>query len=410
MDREAEDESGPEATLSVVSSLASVAREEWDAVANPGWQVGRHGALEPAGAPSAPYNPFLSHDFRSLLEDSGCVSRRTGWLPQHLLLHDEAGVLLGAVPAYLKNHSMGEYVFDHGWADAFERAGGAYYPKLQVSVPFTPATGPRLLARTGTEAVRPVLAAGLVALARQREASSVHVTFATEAEWQALAREGWLPRTDRQFHWFNEGYATFEDFLAGFASRKRKQVKRERREAVVAGIEIERLTGAAITEAHWDAFFGFYMDTADRKWGQPYLNRRFFSLLGERMRDRVLLVLARREGAYIAGAFNLIGSDALYGRNWGAIEHHPFLHFEVCYHQAIEFAIERGLDRVEAGAQGEHKLARGYRPVPTYSAHWIAHRGLRDAVARHLDRERVSIAAEIEFLDEHTPFRHGGEG
>lgn len=408
MDRNA-DESGPEATLSVVSSLAAVPRDAWDAVANPGWRVGVCGALAAAGEPP-PYNPFLSHDFLSLLEDSGCVSPRTGWLPQHLLLHDEAGLLLGAVPAYLKNHSMGEYVFDHGWADAFERAGGAYYPKLQVSVPFTPATGPRLLARGDTEALRPVLAAGLVALARQREASSVHVTFATEAEWQALAAEGWLARTDRQFHWFNEGYATFDDFLSGFASRKRKQVKRERREAVAAGIVIERLTGAAITEAHWDAFFRFYMDTADRKWGQPYLNRRFFSLLGERMRDRVLLVLARREGAYVAGAFNLIGSDALYGRNWGAIEHHPFLHFEVCYHQAIEFAIERGLSRVEAGAQGEHKLARGYRPVATYSAHWIAHRGLREAVARHLARERASIAAEIEFLGEHTPFRHGDEG
>jgi hypothetical protein len=397
--------------LSVAAAMADVDKAAWDAVANPGWKVGPRGTLACEEAAAEPFNPFVCHDFLAILEEAGTVSARTGWLPRHLLLDGPYGGLAGAVPAYLKSHSQGEFVFDHGWADAFERAGGRYYPKLQVSVPFTPATGPRLLAAPGPEreAVRAALAEGIVALERESGASSAHVTFPTEEEWRLLTARGFLARTDRQFHWFNEGFGSFDDFLETFASRKRKQVKRERREAVVAGIAIERLTGAAITERDWDAFFAFYMDTGDRKWGRPYLNRRFFSLLGERLAERVVLVMAKREGRPIAGALNIAGSDTLYGRYWGAVEHHPFLHFEVCYHQAVEHAIEHGLARVEAGAQGEHKLARGYRAVPTFSAHHIAHRGLRDAVANYLEREREMVAAETEFLAEHAPFRKGGE-
>jgi predicted N-acyltransferase len=397
--------------LSVAAAMADIDKSAWDAVANPGWSVGRRGAISSDGTAAEPFNPFVCHDFLSILEEAGTVSARTGWLPRHLLLDAPGGGLAGAVPAYLKNHSQGEFVFDHGWADAFERAGGRYYPKLQVSVPFTPATGPRLLAAPGPEreAVRSALAEGIVALERESGASSAHVTFPSETEWRLLTARGFLARTDRQFHWFNEGFGSFDDFLETFASRKRKQVKRERREAVAAGITIERLTGAALTERDWDAFFAFYMDTGDRKWGRPYLNRRFFSLLGERLAERVVLVMAKREGRPIAGALNIAGSDTLYGRYWGALEHHPFLHFEVCYHQAVEHAIEHGLARVEAGAQGEHKLARGYRAVPTYSAHHIAHRGLRDAVANYLEREREMVAAETEYLAEHAPFRKAAD-
>jgi predicted N-acyltransferase len=396
--------------LSVAAAMAEIDRAAWDAVANPGWTLGPRGAIRREDSTAEPFNPFVCHDFLAILEEAGTVSARTGWLPRHLVLDAPDGGLAGAVPAYLKSHSQGEFVFDHGWADAFERAGGRYYPKLQVSVPFTPATGPRLLAATGPgrDALRGALADGLVALARETGASSVHVTFPTEDEWRLLTARGFLARTDRQFHWFNEGFSTFDDFLDTFASRKRKQVKRERREAVANGITIETVTGAALTEAHWDAFFRFYQDTGSRKWGRPYLNRRFFSLLGERLADRVLLVLARREGRTIAGALNIIGSDTLYGRYWGAIEEHPFLHFEVCYHQAVEWAIAHGLARVEAGAQGEHKLARGYRAVPTFSAHHIAHRGLRDAVANYLVRERAMVAAERDYLAEHAPFRKDG--
>ncbi|GGG26209.1 hypothetical protein GCM10008026_03110 [Chelatococcus composti] len=315
-------------------------------------------------------------------------------------------------PCYGKSHSLGEYVFDHGWAEAFERAGGRYYPKLQVAVPFTPATGRRLLVRPGpgAETARRGLVAGLRALRREIDASSVHVTFLPQEEWHFLAEEGFLLRTDRQFHWANEGYQTFEDFLAALSARKRKAIRRERRDALAAGITVELLTGSDLTEAHWDAFFAFYQDTGSRKWGRPYLPRAFFSLVGERMADRILLVMARRDGRYIAGALNFIGESTLYGRNWGAIEHHPFLHFELCYYQAIDFAIRHGLARVEAGAQGEHKLARGYRPTLTYSAHDIAHPGLRRAVADYLERERAAIAAEVEVLAEELPYRHSGTG
>lgn len=353
------------------------------------------------------YNPLVSFAFLSALEDSGCAVRRTGWHGHHLRLEDGQGRLLGAVPCYLKSHSQGEYVFDHGWSDAFERAGGRYYPKLQSAVPFSPVTGPRLLVSKGEDSakVKAGLAAGLKAVTQKLGVSSAHVTFAQESDVEVLEAAGFLHRTDQQFHFFNESFSTYDDFLATLASRKRKAMKKERREALTPGISIDRLTGKDLTEKAWDDFFAFYMDTGSRKWGRPYLNRQFFSLIGERMADDILLVMARRNGRYIAGAINFIGSDALYGRNWGCIEDHPFLHFEVCYHQAIDFAIERKLKVVEAGAQGEHKLARGYRPVTMHSAHYIAHPGLRNAVADYLGRERQEVKRMSEYLEEHTPFR-----
>ncbi|NUS18719.1 MAG: GNAT family N-acetyltransferase [Mesorhizobium sp.] len=353
------------------------------------------------------YNPLVSFAFLSALEDSGCAIRRTGWQGHHIRLETAQGRLLGAVPCYLKSHSQGEYVFDHGWSDAFERAGGRYYPKLQCSVPFTPVTGPRLLVSKGESegAVRAGLAEGLKLVTDKLGVSSAHVTFANEPDVATLEAAGFLHRTDQQFHFFNEGFSTYDDFLATLASRKRKAMKKERREALADGISIDWLTGKDITEKAWDDFFAFYMDTGGRKWGRPYLNRQFFSLIGERMADDILLVMAKRNGRYIAGAINFIGSDALYGRNWGCIEDHPFLHFEVCYHQAIDFAIERKLKVVEAGAQGEHKLARGYRPVTMHSAHYISHPGLRNAVADYLRRERREVERMGEYLEEHTPFR-----
>jgi uncharacterized protein len=353
----------------------------------------------------------VSHAFLSALEDSGCVGGKTGWAPVHILVEDEAEKLLGAAPCYLKSHSMGEYVFDHSWADAYTRAGGRYYPKLQVAVPFTPVTGPRLIVPDGPRSaeIRSYLIAGLRALRDQTGASSIHATFLQEADLKALTAEKFQQRDDQQFHWFNDQYGSFEDFLTALASRKRKAIRRERRDALANGISIEWVTGGDITEAHWDAFFAFYMDTGSRKWGRPYLNRRFFSLVGERMADRVLLVMAKRNGRYIAGAINFIGDKRLYGRNWGCIEDHPFLHFEVCYYQAVEFAITRRLDRVEAGAQGEHKLARGYRPVITASAHDIADPSLRRAVQDYLDQERRYISEAAEELSEATPFRHRDE-
>ncbi|RWN03508.1 MAG: GNAT family N-acetyltransferase [Mesorhizobium sp.] len=353
------------------------------------------------------YNPLVSFAFLSALEDSGCAVRRTGWQGHHLRLETAQGKLLGAIPCYLKSHSQGEYVFDHGWSDAFERAGGRYYPKLQCAVPFTPVTGPRLLVNKGEDsrAVKAGLAAGLKAVTDKLGVSSAHVTFAQQRDVEALEAAGFLHRTDQQFHFFNEGYSTYDDFLATLASRKRKAMKKERREALAHGISIDWLTGKDLTERVWDDFFAFYMDTGSRKWGRPYLSREFFSMIGERMADDILLVMAKRNGRYIAGAINFIGSDALYGRNWGCIEDHPFLHFEVCYHQAIDFAIDRKLKLVEAGAQGEHKLARGYRPVTTHSAHYIAHPGLRDAVADYLRRERREVERMAGYLEEHTPFR-----
>jgi predicted N-acyltransferase len=387
-----------EVTLKVVTGMASFGRDEWSSLS---------GASR--GDAKTQYNPFISHNFLSVVEDSGTVSTRTGWQPQHLRLEAGDGTLLGAAPCYLKSHSQGEYVFDHGWADAFERAGGRYYPKLQVAVPFTPATGPRLLAADSpsSDTIRAALASGLKTLTDRLGASSAHVTFGGADDIDALESAGFLRRTDQQFHFHNDGYATYEDFLATLASRKRKALRKERAAAVQNGISIDRLTGKDLTESVWDDFFRFYVDTGSRKWGRPYLNRRFFSLIGERMADDVLLVMAKRGGNYVAGAINFIGGDRLFGRNWGCVEDHPFLHFEVCYHQAIDFAIERGLKVVEAGAQGEHKLARGYMPVTTQSAHYIAHPGLRAAVADYLERERREVAQIGAYLEEHGPFRRG---
>jgi predicted N-acyltransferase len=414
------------ATLRVVSSLSEIARADWDACANPAPQApeisvsdrppGAAGEFLPgscrqqSAAVLPAYNPFLSHDFLWSLEESGAATRKTGWLGQHLVLDGKDGTPAAIFPCYLKSHSMGEYVFDHGWADAYERAGGRYYPKLQASVPFTPVTGRRLLMRPGADAERisTVLASGGATLVGQLGVSSLHVTFATEEEWALLGSLGYLQRMDQQFHFLNEGYRDFEDFLSVLASRKRKAIRRERRDALADGIEVEQLTGKELSQAAWDAFFSFYMDTGSRKWGRPYLNRRFFSLIGERMADQVLLVLARRGKRYVAGALNLIGSDTLYGRYWGTTEDQPFLHFELCYYQAIEWAIRHGLPRVEAGAQGEHKLARGYRPTTTYSAHWIADRSFRHAVADYLERERRQVARDGEAMAEFLPFREEG--
>jgi hypothetical protein len=384
--------------IRVLPAIADVAAATWDGCANPGAQV---------NSSVLSYNPFISHDFLSSLETSRSTGGRTGWQPQHLVVEDAGGRVLGVAPCYLKSHSQGEYVFDRGWAEAYERAGGQYYPKLQVSVPFTPATGRRLLVAPGPHRneLEAALAHGLIELARLREASSVHVTFMTEPEWRALGERGFLQRTDQQFHWENAGYGTFDDFLGALAARKRKTLKRERREALANGIEVSWLTGSDLTEAVWDDFFTFYMDTGSRKWGRPYLTREFFSLIGQKMADRILLVMARRAGRYIAGAINFVGSDTVFGRHWGAIEHHPFLHFELCYYQAIEFAIARKIARVEAGAQGEHKLARGYLPNITYSAHYIADPALRRAIADYLERERAYVEAAGRELGEMAPFR-----
>ncbi|MER9236736.1 GNAT family N-acetyltransferase [Mesorhizobium sp. M0622] len=385
-----------ELSIRIAAGIGAFTRTEWDSL----------GGTTRSDAENA-YNPLVSFAFLSALEDSGCAVRRTGWQGHHLRLETAQGKLLGAVPCYLKSHSQGEYVFDHGWSDAFERAGGRYYPKLQCAVPFTPVTGPRLLVGKGEDShtVKAGLAAGLKAVTDKRGVSSAHVTFAPEDDVQILAAAGFLHRTDQQFHFFNEGFSSYDDFLGTLASRKRKAMKKERREALADDISIDWLTGKDLTEKAWDDFFAFYMDTGSRKWGRPYLNRDFFSMIGERMADDVLLVMAKRNGRYIAGAINFIGSDALYGRNWGCIEDHPFLHFEVCYHQAIDFAISRKLRVVEAGAQGEHKLARGYRPVTMHSAHYIAHPGLRNAVADYLKRERHEVERMSEYLEEHTPFR-----
>ena len=357
------------------------------------------------------YNPFLDHRFLRALEDSGSVSRETGWQPFHVVLSGEGGEVddaVGVVPMYLKSHSRGEYVFDGGWADAFYRAGGHYYPKLQSSVPFTPATGRRLLVAEGEdgEKVENQLLQVAVQVAEQVEVSSLHFTFLPEAQWQRTAAVGCLQRMDTQFHWQNDGYATFDDFLAALSSKKRKNIRRERREALAGGIDIEWLTGD-ISEAQWDAFYEFYADTGRRKWGMPYLNREFFSRIGETMAERILLVMCRRTGRYIAGAINFIGDNTLFGRNWGCVEDHRFLHFEACYYQAIDFALHRGLGRVEAGAQGAHKIARGYLPTPTYSAHWIRDPRLRDAVERYLREERRHVEADISYVEQHhSPFRH----
>jgi predicted N-acyltransferase len=404
---------GPiELNLRVANSVGEVDPKEWDACANPTDSQKSMPPLQKSSAArcslsTTAYNPFISHGFLDSLERSNSVRGRVGWQPMHLLATDSQGSLVGAVACYLKSHSRGEYVFDYGWADAYERAGGSYYPKLQVSVPFTPATGPRLLVRPGPycDAVRAALADALVDICRRADASSVHVTFPTAAEWDLLGERGYLKRTHQQFHWENAGYASFNDFLAALSSRKRKTIRREREDALASGIAIDWLTGSELTESAWDAFFEFYMETGSRKWGRPYLTRSFYSLVGEKMRDRILLVMAKRNKRWIAGAINFIGSDTLFGRHWGAIEQHPFLHFEVCYYQAIQYAIEHRLARVEAGAQGEHKISRGYLPTTTYSAHYIVDPGLRRAIDDFLKRERAYVAAAGAELTQAAPFR-----
>jgi len=383
------------AAVSVHRRISEIGREAWDAC---------------AGRPEHAGNPFIRFDFLDALEASDCAVERAGWGPQHLTVEDEAGQVAAVMPLYLKSHSQGEYVFDHGWAEAYQRAGGRYYPKLLCAAPFTPATGARLLVRPDVdpEAGWSTLMGGALTLCQSQGASSLHVNFPTEPEWRWMGDRGLALREGRQYHWLNNGYRDFEDFLSALSSGRRKTIRRERREAQ-SGLEILRLTGDDLTEAHWDAFFAFYMDTGSRKWGRPYLTRRFFSLLGERMADRVLLVMARRGGRFIAGALNLIGDDCLFGRNWGCVEEAPFLHFELCYYQAIEWAIERGLARVEAGAQGEHKIARGYLPTPVYSAHWIADPALRAPVEAFVRRERAGVESEIEWLTaEYSPFRREG--
>ena len=354
-------------------------------------------------------NPFVSFDFLNALEVADCAVEKTGWAPCHLALRDEAGRTAAVMPLYMKSHSRGEYVFDHAWAEAYERAGGAYYPKLQSAAPFSPVTGPRLIVRPNVdrqEAQR-LLLGGALTFCERTGASGVNITFPTQEEWSLLGDEGLLQRQDQQYHWHNQGYATFDDFLAALSSGRRKTIRRERRDALAA-VEVVALTGSDLTEAHWDAFFGFYMDTGARKWGRPYLTRSFFSEMSAHMADRVLLLLARRDGRWIAGALNLLGADCLYGRHWGCIEDVPFLHFELCYYQAIEHAIRLGLPRVEAGAQGQHKIARGYLPAAVYSAHYIHDPALRGPVARYLEQERQQVREEMDWLaEEYSPFKGG---
>lgn len=379
--------------LTVSSAIAEIDREQWDALANP---------------PGRPYDPFLRWDFFNAVEASGAASADTGWAPHHLTIHGPDGRLRAAMPLYAKMHSYGEFVFDHSWADAFERAGGRYYPKLLSAVPFTPVTGQRRFVMPGPDEGRlaAALTAGAVQLAEENGLSSLHMNFLTEAEAADLDRMGLMLRTDQQFHFLNEGFADFDEFLAALSSSKRKNLRKERAKAQ-SGVDIRWLTGADITEADWDAFHAFYLDTGARKWGNPYLNRETFALLGETMADDILLILAYEDGVPIAGALNFIGSERLYGRYWGCMVHKPMLHFELCYYQAIDFALERGLKVVEAGAQGGHKIARGYQPVMTRSAHWIAHPGLRAAIGDFLGRERAAVAHEQDYLRERTPFKKG---
>lgn len=377
-------------TLQVNDRIAAIGRDAWDACA----------------APTG--DPFVSYDFLDACEASGSAVPSEGWAARHLSLHDEDGAVIGVMPLYLKGHSQGEYVFDHSWADAYQRAGGRYYPKLLGAVPFTPATGPRFLNTPGTDAatVREALLQGALTLTERLGVSSLHVNFPLEAEWRAMTEAGLLPRRDIQFIWRNDGYQSFDDFLGALSSSRRKTIRRERREAQ-AGLDIRVLTGVSITQAHWDAFFAFYMDTGDRKWGRPYLTRDFFARVGASMADRIALVMAFEDETPVAGALNFIGRDALYGRQWGTLVDRPFLHFELCYYQAIEFAIARGLSRVEAGAQGDHKIARGYLPSPVYSAHFIADPALRDPVARYLEQERPAVDAEMHAMTaELSPYRH----
>ncbi len=379
-------------TIRTFDAVADVPAAAWDAC---------------AGAD----NPFVGHAFLKALEDSGSVGAKSGWLPCHVAVEDGAGALLAAAPMYVKSHSQGEYVFDHGWAQAYERAGGRYYPKLQVAVPFTPVPGPRLLVRPGPSAdeARGALLHGLVEIAKRLGVSSLHVTFPRDGDVDHLADAGVMLRLGCQFHWTNRGYRTFEEFLADLSSRKRKAIRKERRAALAGGIAIRALGGADIKPRHWDAFFAFYMDTGGRKWGRPYLTRGFFECLGATLAERTVLMLAEKDGRPVAGALNLRGADTLYGRNWGCLGDFKFLHFETCYYQAIEYAIAHGLRRVEAGAQGEHKIQRGYLPAATWSAHWIRDPAFAAAVEDFVRRERAAVQAEMRALVECSPFRHDRE-
>lgn len=359
-----------------------------------------------ANTDAARYNPFVCHAFLSALELSGCATAETGWQPQHLALENSSGELLACMPNYLKSNSFGEYIFDHGWAEAFENAGGNYYPKLQCAVPFTPVQGNRLLAAEGPhhDEYEQLLASAAIQLTDQLHASSLHITFLTRGEWDRLGDMGFLKRKAQQFHWQNRGYSTFDDFLQDLSSRKRKMIRRERRDALCNDIEIEWITGPDLKEEHWDHFFDFYEDTGSRKWGMPYLNREFFSLVGEMMADNILLVMCKRNGNFIGGALNFIGGDTLFGRYWGCREHHNFLHFETCYYQAIDFAIQNDLGFVEAGAQGPHKLSRGYLPQTMYSVHYIPNISFRNAVAEFLQREQYYLELEQNALHSLSPF------
>lgn len=381
-------ENEPNASLKLIQSIGDVPAEQWDACAGPD-------------------NPFLSHAFLSALEDSGSVEVRTGWMPQHLVLENSAGELIAACPLYLKGHSHGEYVFDWGWADAYERAGGKYYPKLLSAVPFTPVPGPRFLIRPGQNSANltDLMISGLQEATRRLKVSSAHLNFLQPEQAEPLYEAGFLKRLGLQYHWHNQVYEDFDEFLAALSSRKRKAIKKERRQVEQSPVKLSRLTGEDIKPDHWDAFFRFYIDTSDRKWGSAYLTREFFDLLGERMSDRVMLVMAEVEGVPVGGALNLIGSDALYGRNWGCIADFKFLHFEACYYQAIDFAIERSLGTVEAGAQGQHKIQRGYLPTLTYSAHYLPDPGFESAVEDFLQRERRQIAWEMDALNRESPFK-----
>ncbi len=370
-----------------VSSIAEIGRDVWDQFANP---------------PSRPFNPFLAYDFLYALEESGSVTPEAGWVATHLALENN-GVTVGVAPLYVKGHSQGEYVFDHHWADAYERAGGRYYPKLVSATPFTPVPGPRLL--SDRKDLQRILGIAMRSVSDRFGCSSIHVNFLPKDEQDTLIDAGFLPRIGQQYHWFNRGYDGFDDFLAALSSRKRKAIIRERRNVHETGLTIRHLTGSDIKERHWDAFWSFYQDTGSRKWGRPYLTRSFFNLLGERMPERLLLVIAERDGVAMAGALNVLGGDTLYGRYWGCTQDVPFLHFEICYYQAIDFAINARLACVEAGAQGEHKIARGYEPVPTYSSHWISDPSFRDAVERYLTSENIHGKAEIEALQKVKPFK-----
>ena len=375
-------------TVRVHASISEIPAASWDACAGE-------------------VNPTVSHAFLTALEESGSVSKRTGWTPLHLSVMGPDGAIAGVVPLYAKTHSYGEYIFDWGWAEAFERAGRRYYPKLLSAVPFTPVPGPRLLVHPdAAPQAREHLLAGMIEFVNQRRISSLHVNFPEPADLEAFVETGFLQRLGQQFHWTNDDYRDFDDFLAALNSRKRKAVRKERREALACGLEIDVLTGSDLKQRHWDVFFEFYLATSDRKWGSAYLNRKFFALIGERMPEKIVLFLARRGSKYVAGAFNLLGKDTIYGRNWGSYGEYKFLHFECCYYQAIEFAIARGLKRVEAGAQGPHKIQRGYLPAPTYSAHWIPDPAFRRAVAEFLARERQMITHKMEGLAEFSPFRN----